>query len=78
LNLHDLANFDCLPEVVAAAGELPVLFDSGVRSGADVIKALALGARALFKSLLHKLMTGEVSVDDFDLSALSSTDGSPA
>ena len=38
---------DCLPDVVAAAGEVPVLFDSGVRSGADVIKALALGAKAV-------------------------------
>ena len=38
---------DCLPGVVAVAGELPVLFDSGVRTGADVIKALALGARAV-------------------------------
>jgi isopentenyl diphosphate isomerase/L-lactate dehydrogenase-like FMN-dependent dehydrogenase len=33
--------------VVAAAGDLPVLFDSGVRSGADAVKALALGARAV-------------------------------
>jgi len=32
---------------VAAADGLPVLFDSGVRSGADVIKALALGATAV-------------------------------
>jgi len=38
---------DALPDVVAAAGELPVLFDSGVRTGSDVIKALALGARAV-------------------------------
>ncbi|MEU3536512.1 alpha-hydroxy-acid oxidizing protein [Streptomyces murinus] len=37
----------CLPGVVEAAGELPVLFDSGVRSGSDVVKALALGARAV-------------------------------
>ena len=36
-----------LPEVVEAAGELPVLFDSGVRGGADVVKALALGATAV-------------------------------
>lgn len=32
----------------------------------------------LFKSLLHKLMTGEVSVDDLDLSALPSIRGSAA
>jgi lactate 2-monooxygenase len=42
-----LAALDCLPEVVDAADGLPVLFDSGVRSGADVIKALALGATAV-------------------------------
>lgn len=42
-----LAALDMLPDVVAAAGGLPVLFDSGVRSGADVIKALALGATAV-------------------------------
>src|ERR1700723_3292571 len=30
-----------------AADGLPVLFDSGVRSGADVVKALALGATAV-------------------------------
>ena len=33
--------------VVEAAGDLPVLFDSGVRSGTDVIKALAMGATAV-------------------------------
>lgn len=38
---------DCLPAVADAADGLPVLFDSGVRSGADVIKALALGADAV-------------------------------
>lgn len=32
----------------------------------------------LFKSLLHKLMTGEISVDDLDLGALPSIDGSAA
>lgn len=40
-----IAAIDLLPDVVAAAGDLPVLFDSGVRSGTDVIKAIALGAR---------------------------------
>jgi len=33
--------------VVAASGAVPVLFDSGVRSGSDVVKALALGATAV-------------------------------
>jgi lactate 2-monooxygenase len=42
-----LPALDCLPEVVGAAGGLPVLFDSGVRSGADVVKAVALGATAV-------------------------------
>ncbi len=39
---------DALPEVVAAIdGRCEVLFDSGIRSGADALKALALGARAV-------------------------------
>jgi lactate 2-monooxygenase len=39
---------DALPAVVAAVGDrVAVLFDSGVRTGADVVKALALGARAV-------------------------------
>lgn len=42
-----LPALDCLPDVVDAAGDLPVVFDSGVRTGADVVKALALGARAV-------------------------------
>lgn len=42
-----LAALDMLPGVVEAAEGLPVLFDSGVRSGADAIKALALGATAV-------------------------------
>ena len=42
-----LPALDCLAEVVDAAGDLPVVFDSGVRNGAHVVKALALGARAV-------------------------------
>jgi lactate 2-monooxygenase len=42
-----LAAIDMLPDVVKAAGNTPVLFDSGVRSGTDVIKAIALGAKAV-------------------------------
>jgi isopentenyl diphosphate isomerase/L-lactate dehydrogenase-like FMN-dependent dehydrogenase len=41
------AAIDALPEVVDAVGdEMTVLFDSGIRGGADVAKALALGADA--------------------------------
>jgi isopentenyl diphosphate isomerase/L-lactate dehydrogenase-like FMN-dependent dehydrogenase len=43
-----IAALDMLPDVVdAVGGDLTVLFDSGIRSGADVVKALALGARAV-------------------------------
>jgi lactate 2-monooxygenase len=43
-----IASLDALPDVVAAAGDrVEVLFDSGVRTGSDVVKALALGARAV-------------------------------
>lgn len=42
-----LPAIEILPEVVEEAGETPVIFDSGVRGGEDVVKALALGARAV-------------------------------
>jgi lactate 2-monooxygenase len=42
-----IAALDMLPAVVKAAGKTPVLFDSGVRTGSDVVKALALGAAAV-------------------------------
>jgi lactate 2-monooxygenase len=42
-----LAAIDMLPAVVDAAASTPVLFDSGIRSGTDAIKALALGAKAV-------------------------------
>ncbi|MGW7240924.1 lactate 2-monooxygenase [Streptomyces sp. NPDC054804] len=42
-----LPALDALPGVVEAADGLPVLFDSGVRTGADIIKAVALGATAV-------------------------------
>lgn len=44
----EIASLDALPGVVeAVGGKIPVLFDSGVRGGADVFKALALGATAV-------------------------------
>jgi lactate 2-monooxygenase len=43
-----LPALDALPDVVEAVdGAVPVLFDSGIRSGADAAKALALGAAAV-------------------------------
>lgn len=37
-----------LPQVVAACPEVPVMVDSGIRRGTDVLKALALGASFVF------------------------------
>ncbi|HET7036615.1 MAG TPA: alpha-hydroxy-acid oxidizing protein [Thermomicrobiaceae bacterium] len=43
-----IAALDALPEIAErVAGRVPLLFDSGIRGGADVLKALALGASAV-------------------------------
>jgi lactate 2-monooxygenase len=43
-----IAALDALPGVVGAlAPDVPVLFDSGIRGGSDIVKALCLGARAV-------------------------------
>jgi isopentenyl diphosphate isomerase/L-lactate dehydrogenase-like FMN-dependent dehydrogenase len=48
-----ILDFNCsaleaLPEVVeVVAGKVPVLLDSGIRSGGDIVKAMALGAKAV-------------------------------
>jgi lactate 2-monooxygenase len=43
-----VGSLDVLPEIATAAGDqLTVLFDSGIRTGADIVKALALGAKAV-------------------------------
>ena len=43
-----LPSLEALPQIVAQVDDrVPVLFDSGIRGGADAFKALALGARAV-------------------------------
>ena len=45
---YNRAALEALPEVVdAVGGKIPVLLDSGIRSGGDIVKALALGAKAV-------------------------------
>ena len=55
-----VASLDALPGLVEVAGELPVLFDSGIRTGADACKALALGASAVLlgRPFVHGLALG--------------------
>jgi lactate 2-monooxygenase len=44
-----IGSLTVLPEIVDAVGSrLTVLFDSGIRSGTDIMKALCLGAKAVF------------------------------
>ena len=38
---------DALPAIIDRVPTMPVLFDSGIRHGADMVKALALGAKAV-------------------------------
>lgn len=43
-----IGSFDALPRVLDEVnGKIPVLFDSGIRGGSDVLKAMALGASAV-------------------------------
>ena len=41
------STIDALPEIIAAAGGMPVLVDSGFRRGTDIVKALAIGANGV-------------------------------
>lgn len=43
-----IASLDALPEIVEAVGErIEILIDGGIRRGTDILKALALGAKAV-------------------------------
>jgi lactate 2-monooxygenase len=63
-----IGTLDALPRIVEAVhGRVPVLMDSGVRGGADVFKALALGATAvcLGRPYVYGLtMAGQRGVED--------------
>lgn len=73
-----LAALDALPDVVDVVQDrVPVLFDSGIRRGADVLKALALGARAVLlgRPYVYGLaLGGEVGVRDVVLNLLADLD----
>jgi isopentenyl diphosphate isomerase/L-lactate dehydrogenase-like FMN-dependent dehydrogenase len=73
-----IGSLEALPGIVAAVGdELPVLFDSGVRGGADVVKALALGARAVLLGRVFAYglgIAGEAGVRHVLRSVLAETD----
>ena len=60
-----IAPFRVLPEIVADSGDMPVMMDSGIRRGTDILKALALGARFVFVGrpmLFAAALAGEAGV----------------
>ena len=69
---------DALPGVVAAVqGRAPVLFDSGIRRGADVFRAVALGAKAVLLGRPYMwglTLGGEAGVRDVVLNTLADLD----
>ena len=55
-----IGSLEALPDIVAAVGgKMTILFDSGPRTGADIIKALCLGADAVFHRQAGSLWFGK-------------------
>jgi len=85
-----VASLDALPAVADAVNDkMPVLFDSGIRTGSDILKALALGADAVLLGrpyIWGLALDGEAGVEqvlrqtlaDFDLAMALSGFNSPA
>jgi lactate 2-monooxygenase len=73
-----IATLEALPAIVREInGRIPVLFDGGVRRGADVFKALALGARAVLLGRLYTwglAVAGEQGVRDVVLNLVADLD----
>lgn len=56
-----VSSIEMLPAIVdEVGGSIPVLFDSGIRSGSDIFKALAVGADAVLlgRSYVYALAVG--------------------
>jgi isopentenyl diphosphate isomerase/L-lactate dehydrogenase-like FMN-dependent dehydrogenase len=73
-----VASLDCLTEIVKTVDRrIPVLFDSGIRGGADAFKAIALGAQAVLLGrpyIWGLALAGEAGVRDVLLNFLADLD----
>jgi lactate 2-monooxygenase len=73
-----VASLDCLPHIVKTLDRrIPMLFDSGIRGGADAFKAIALGAQAVLLGrpyIWGLAVAGEAGVRDVLLNFLADLD----